>query len=61
MLTLPAEIMPATGRFAPVLVSEYGTGSPAISGLFPLFSLPAHHLLSGAPLPIRSAAWYTKS
>ncbi len=35
--------------------------SPAILGLFSLITLLAHHLLDGAPLPIRSAAWYSKS
>jgi hypothetical protein len=35
--------------------------SPAILGLFSLVTLLAHHLLDGSPLPIRSAAWYSKS
>lgn len=35
--------------------------SPAILGLFSVVTLVAHHLLGGAPLPIRSAAWYAKS
>lgn len=35
--------------------------SPAILGLLSLITLLAHHLLGDHPLPIRSAAWYTKS
>ena len=35
--------------------------SPAILGLFSLVTLLAHHLLGDSPLPVRSAAWYTKS
>jgi hypothetical protein len=34
--------------------------SPAILGLFSLITLLAHHLLGGALLPVRSAAWYVK-
>jgi hypothetical protein len=35
--------------------------SPAILGLFSLVTLLAHHLRGDTPLPVRSAAWYTKS
>jgi hypothetical protein len=35
--------------------------SPAILGLFSLVTLLAHHLLGDSLLPVRSAAWYTKS
>ncbi len=35
--------------------------TPAILGLFSLVTLLAHHLTPDAPLPVRSAAWYTKS
>jgi hypothetical protein len=35
--------------------------SPAILGLFSFVTLLAHHLLTDAPLPIRSTAWYCKS
>jgi hypothetical protein len=34
--------------------------SPAILGLFSVVCLLAHHLLKGAPLPIRQSAWYHK-
>jgi hypothetical protein len=35
--------------------------SPAILGLFSLVTLLAHHLLGQSSLPVRTAAWYTKS
>lgn len=35
--------------------------SPAILGLFSFVTLLAHHLTQHDPLPVRSAAWYTKS
>ncbi len=35
--------------------------SPAILGLFSLVTLLAHHLLNPSSLPVRTAAWYTKS
>jgi hypothetical protein len=34
--------------------------TPALLGLFSLVTLFAHHLLQGADLPPRQAAWYTK-
>jgi len=35
--------------------------SPALLGLFSLVTLLAHHLLGQSSLPVRTAAWYTKS
>lgn len=34
--------------------------SPVILGLFSVVTLLAHQLLGDSPLPVRSAAWYTK-
>ena len=34
--------------------------TPALLGLFSLITLLAHHLTQARPLPVRSAAWYTK-
>jgi hypothetical protein len=35
--------------------------TPALLGLFSLITLLAHQLLQGRALPIRQAAWYTKT
>ena len=35
--------------------------TPALLGLFSVVTLCAHELLHGQPLPVRQAAWYTKS
>ncbi|MBA3946074.1 MAG: transposase [Herpetosiphonaceae bacterium] len=35
--------------------------TPALLGLFALVTVFAHQLLQGDPLPVRQAAWYTKS
>ena len=35
--------------------------TPALFGLFSLVTLFAHDLLHGEPLPVRQAAWYSKS
>ncbi len=35
--------------------------TPALLGLFSLVTLFAHQLLDGQPLPVRQAAWYTKT
>lgn len=35
--------------------------TPALLGLFSFITLLAHHLHPDSPLPVRSAAWYTKS
>ena len=35
--------------------------TPALLGLFPFITLLAHRLTADQPLPLRSAAWYTKS
>lgn len=35
--------------------------TPALLGLFSFITLLAHHLTLDCPLPVRSAAWYTKS
>jgi len=35
--------------------------TPALLGLFSFITVLAHHLTTDRPLPVRSAAWYTKS
>jgi hypothetical protein len=35
--------------------------TPVLLGLFSLVTLLAHHLTAGTTLPVRTAAWYTKS
>ncbi len=35
--------------------------TPALLGLFSLVTLLAYRLTEGAPLPVRTAAWYTKT
>ena len=55
----------AQQTFGPEILRRYDLAilrtTPALFGLFSLVTLFAHDLLHGEPLPVRQAAWYSKS